>query len=287
MPIRPNGNGEDGGNSQAAAEQQFQLLGAIQVVEFAADPATVRPFETTKLTWQVKLPTTLHVPVTMTVAGTRGAPNATSGSAVATLTGTTLFGLTAATALVSRVIKTLTVTVDESGCRTFPTVPASVLTEPLKQELDGHFSGGSRFALRSGGSQVTAVLGGANILIPLHLNIPNWFDADMDITIQLRIWMQSLGTVTVQAPSTDVHVIWTWLQDLAGCTSFGEQLSQAFMGEIVANELVPLLAQRINSQVQSFASAQQQSDPQHRTFVLTSFTFGPDGLGFTVCPRAA
>jgi hypothetical protein len=94
-----------------------------------------------------------------------------------------------------------------------------------------------------------------------------------------------LPLFTVEALSTDVHVIWTWLQDLAGCTSFGEKLSQAFMSEIVANELVPQLAQQINDQVQSTATTQQQKDPLHRKFVLTSFSFGPDGLDFTVCPE--
>lgn len=285
MAQSPNGGGDDGGNNQAVAAQQFQLLGAIQVVSFSANPPMVKPFGTTTLAWQVKLPTNLHVPVSIIVDGQKNAAGATSGSVVATLTNQTEFGLTAATALVSRVIKMLTVTVDQSECKPFPTLPTSVLTVPLKQQLDSRFSGSSSFALRAGGTVVTPVDGGASIAIPLHLNIPDWFDADMDITIQLGIWMAAVGSVMVQASSTDVHVTWTWLQDLAGCTSFGEKLSQAFMSEIVDNELVPLLAQQINSQIQSFAATQQQGDPQHRAFVLTSFSFGPDGLSFTVCPE--
>jgi hypothetical protein len=34
-----------------------------------------------------------------------------------------------------------------------------------------------------------------------------------------------------------------------GCTDFGEKRSQAFMSDIVENELAPQLAQQINSQL--------------------------------------
>jgi hypothetical protein len=265
------------------------LLGAIEVVKFSASPGEVEPFGTTTLSWQIKLPTNLHAPVSIIVDGKKSAAGVTTGSVVATLTAGTEFALTASSTLVSRVIKTLSVAVDISACKALGSTPvaASVLTVPLKQQLDGRFSGSSQFALRSGGTVVTPVDGGANIAVPLHLNIPDWFHADMDITIQLSIWMAAVGTVTVQASSTDVHVTWTWLQDFAGCTTFGEKLSQAFMSEIVNNELVTLLAQQINNEIQSFAATQQLSDPQRRTFVLTSFSFGPDGLNFTVCPQGA
>lgn len=94
------------------------------------------------------------------------------------------------------------------------------------------------------------------------------------------------GSVAVQPRFTNVHVTWTWLQDLAGCTSFGEKLSQAFMSDIVENEIAPQVAREINTQlIQSFAATQQQSDPQHRTFVLTAFSFGTDGISFTLCPQ--
>lgn len=275
--------GCNGGNL-TAIEQQFELLGTIQVVKFSASPAEVEPFGATTLSWQVKLPADLQHSVSMIVDGKKSAVGVTTGDVVASLTATTQFSLTASGTLTSRVIKALSVTVNSSACST-QSLSTSLLTGPLKQQLDGRFSGSSQFTLRGGGTVVTPVDGGARIAIPLHLSIPDWFDADMDITIQLIIWMAAIGTVTVQASSTDVHITWTWLQDIAGCTTFGEKLSQAFLSEIVNNELVPALAQQINGVIQSFAATQQQNDPQHRTFVLTAFSFGPAGLNFTVCPR--
>jgi hypothetical protein len=280
----------DGNATQAAKTAEAKLLNEIQVVKFAAGSATVMPFGSTTLSWEVKYPPNLGVAVSIVVNGVRSAPNATSGSVVVTLTNTEAFSLTAVGPLASVTLKSLTVAVDQSDCATAPTIAPGVLTTQLKDQLDARFSGSSSFALRSGGSVVTPVLGGATIDIPLHLDIPGWFDADMDIKIALSILFSNATTppsVAVQATSTNVHVTWTWLQDLAGCTSFGEQLSQAFMSEIANNELAPMIQQQLNSAIQSFATSQQQNDPQHRTFVMTHFSFGPDGLTFTVCPQSA
>jgi hypothetical protein len=280
----------NGNITQAAKTAEAQLLNKIQVVKFAAASATVMPFGSTTLSWEVKYPPNLGFAASIEVNGVRSAASATSGSVVVTLANTEAFSLTAVGPLASVTLKSLTVTVDQSDCATVPTIAPGVLTTQLKQQLDARFSGSSSFALRSGGSVVTPVLGGATVAIPLHLDIPNWFDADMDISIPLSILFTNATTppsVAVQATGTNVHVTWTWLQDLAGCTSFGEQLSQAFMFDIASNELAPMIQQQLNSSIQSFANSQQNNDPQHRTFVLTYFSFGPDGLTFTVCPQNA
>ena len=61
MP-EPNG---DGGtpNSTVIVEQQ-QILGFIEVLKFVANPTSVEPFQATTVSYQVKLPTALKVPVT-------------------------------------------------------------------------------------------------------------------------------------------------------------------------------------------------------------------------------
>ena len=281
---------QNGNDTQAAKTAETGLLNEIQVVKFTASSATVMPFGSATLSWEVRYPANLGFAVSIVVNGVRSAPNATSGSVVVTLSDTEAFSLTADGPLASVTLKSLTITVDQSECATAPTVAPGVLTTQLKEQLDARFAGSGSFALRSGGSVVVPVLGGATIDIPLHLDIPNWFDADMDITVALSILFSNATTppsVAVQATSTNVHVTWTWLQDLAGCTSFGEQLSQAFMSDIASNELAPMIQQQLNSSIQSFAATQQMNDPQHRTFVLTHFSFGPDGLTFTVCPQSA
>ena len=109
------GNGDGGGPSTSAQEQQYELLGFIQILSFTAAPPQVAPFEPTTLSWTVRLPTTLHVPVSLGVAGQMS--HGTSGSATVTPFATTQYGLTAQTAIVSRAIGSLTVPVAASACQ--------------------------------------------------------------------------------------------------------------------------------------------------------------------------
>jgi len=117
-----------------------------------------------------------------------------------------------------------------------------------------------------------------------NLHVPDWFDASMDIAIQLGIAMAADRSSVAVQPYTNVHITWTWVQDLAGRTDFGQKLSQAFMSDIVENEIAPQFAQQINGLIQAAATVQQQSDPQHRPFALTAFSFGTD-ISFTLCPQ--
>lgn len=63
----PNG---DGGtpNSTVIAEQQ-QLLSFIEVLKIVAGPTSVEPFQSTTVSYQVKLSTTLKVPVSFSING--------------------------------------------------------------------------------------------------------------------------------------------------------------------------------------------------------------------------
>jgi hypothetical protein len=269
-----------GGNGNIEAERQHRLLETIQVVSFSANPTTVTPFGTITLSWQVEVPTTLNFPVSIIVNGQQVG---TSGTLVITVVTQTEVQLAAASPLASAPLKTLTLTLDQSGCQMLAP-PASLVTVPLQQQLTNRFSGSSSFTLLGSGVTVTPFDGYANIAIPLDLHVPDWFDATMDIAIELDIAMAAdRSSVTVQS-FTNVHITWTWVQDLAGCTEFGQKLSQAFMSDIVEHELAPQLAQQINGLIQSAATVQQESDPQHRTFALTAFSFGTN-INFTLCPQ--
>ncbi len=277
MARRPNGGG---GNGNIEAKLQHQLLETIKVVSFAASPTTVTPFGTITLSWQVAVPPKLNFPVSIIVNGQKVD---TSGTLAITVVTQTEVQLVATSPLASVVLKALTLTLDQSGCQTL-TPPANLVTVPLQQQLINRFSGSSSYTLGGGGVTVTPFDGYANIAIPLDLHVPDWFDATMDIAIQLGIAMAADGSSVAVQPYTNVHITWTWLQDLAGCTDFGQKLSQAFMSDIVENEIAPQFAQLIDGLIQSAATLQQQSDPQHRTFALTAFSFGTD-ISFTLCPQ--
>jgi hypothetical protein len=285
----PNGgNGDGGGTSTNAQKQQYELLGFIQILSFTASPPQVTPFEPTTLSWSVRLPTNLHVPVSLTVAGQTS--HGTSGNATAAPFATTEYGLAAETAIVSRVIGALTVPVDGSACKSGQ-IPGIVITNRVKEAITEQFQGSSDFSLRGNGVSVD-LSDTIAINIPLSLNIPDWFDATMTIAIQIEVGMQGVppqASIFAQA-STNVDVSWEWYSTLLslGITSAVadgmQKIAQAFMSEIAQNQIASAIADEVNGQVQALATGAQQGDPGGRAFKLTSLTVTSDGITFTVCP---
>jgi hypothetical protein len=162
---------------------------------------------------------------------------------------------------------------------------------------NGHnsgFSGGGNFTLKTGGSTVTAGANGlVDIHVPLTIDVPDWFDADMDIHLQLTI-SGADGHVFVAAPVVDPEVRWSLLSNLAslGCTdAIGKgmtQISKAFLERIVDEEIRPAVTQNIVDQVNVFLTMLHNNDAQKRTFVMTTLIFSAnEGLLITGCPQAA
>jgi hypothetical protein len=211
-------NGGGGNGNQIEAERQRVLLGTIRVVSFAANPTTVTPFGTTTLSWQVQVPTNLNFPVSIIVNGQQVG---TSGTLTVTVVTQTEVQLAAASPLASVPLKALPLTLDQSGCQPL-SLPATLVTGSLQQQLTDRFSGSKSFTLRAGGVTVTPFDDYVNVAIPLDLHVPDWFDATMDIAIELGIATTAdISSVVVTQPSTNVNINWTWIQNIVGCSDFG------------------------------------------------------------------
>ena len=95
-------------------------------------------------------------------------------------------------------------------------LPASAVTVSLKDAMDAAFRSGGNFTLKPCGSTVNAGTDGlVEIHVPITIEIPDWFDADIDIHIHLTI-SGADGQVFVAARVVDPQV--NWLSNLA---SFG------------------------------------------------------------------
>lgn len=274
MPKQSNGGG-DPGPSNTVIEQQLQLLGAIQIINFVATPARVQPFQNTTVSYQVKLPAALKVPVTFSI-GTQNFGPALSGSASFPVTTNTTFALHAATAITARNIATAAVSVDTAQCRS-GNIAGLFITAGLKSSIDQSFAGRTRGA----GSVVTLGTGTISIHIPLNLD----GQGTMDIDIGLFARQNGPGIqVGDQAVNVQIHLD-TDLNVDSWCSNAMVKIVQPFMQHIVDNELVPGLTQQIMSQINGLISSAQQGDHlQHRTFQLTSFVLNSDGATFMVCP---
>lgn len=283
------GGGGDGGDPPELVKKEREALKSVVLHTFVVNPLTAKPFSTVTASWNVTLPTNTPFDMFVELNG-KGVPS--TGSQTFTVNQQTTFSLAAAITddpTVARVLKQVTVHMDTSECRS-ESFPASVVTVPLKQVFDDVFGGTSQFNLKDGGTSVTAGDAGAvNIDVPLSIDVPDWFDADMDIAIQLTI--TGASQVFVAAPVVNPKVSWSFLSNLLSlaCTSFiGDgmtQISKVFLEEIVDQQLRPTVTQMLVDQINMFTSSLQAADPQHRAYVMTALIFNAGGLTFTACPK--
>ena len=210
------------------------------------------------------------------------------GTASRTLSQSTAFTLAAVTDHAGRLLRSLNVTVDHSDCQT-RVLEAFVITSILKNEFDSRFTGSNKFSLRGDGTEATLGNGVIIIHVPLTINVPDWFDADMSIDLQLSMVPgKPLGLVVTQ---TSVDVDWTFFENLLslGCGSLVEsgmeQMAQAFMRNIAEVEIAPKVQKQFIDQVNSFLASLKNSDPAHREFLPTALILSPAGFSITGCPK--
>ncbi len=270
-------------------------LKKVKLNSFTVVPSSVTPDTTVTATWNVTVPSDTGFDINLSL---NGQEVGTSGSKTFTVTQRTTFSLAAVIPkdppipFAARILKSVLVIVNTSDCQDQP-IPAAVVTGLIKNKIDAAFSGSDNFTLGDGGSTVTAGSNGlVDIHIPITINVPDWFDADMDFHIQLNI-SGAQGHVIVTAPVVDPTGSFPFLSDVlsGGCSdavSTGmTKMAYAFLERIVDNELRPTVEQEIEDQINSFTAQLQNSDPQHRTFAMTSLLFSAsEGLLITACPHA-
>src|SRR5262249_26240961 len=188
---------------------------------------------------------------------------------------TTIFGITARTPIVERTIAVLTVPVNESECQ-----PSSffvqALTSRIKQGIDQALQGRLH---DPAGSKVTADVGVVFIAVTINLQGQDTMDISMQLVIQMDEAARNVA-VTARSIVADAHI--SGLGSL--CEGAVSQTAQAFMTEIANNQIVPTVVQGLNDQIQQTATAAKTADPQHRDFVLTSFTLNSTEVAFVICP---
>jgi hypothetical protein len=264
-------------------KKEKEELKKVVVKRFGATPTTVETFGTTTLSWSVTIPDSqFSIGIQLNKQSV-----AATGTKAFPLTRSTEFILSAATENTGRTLRRLTVRVDDSDCRT-KRIRADDIVNQMKPEVDGQFSKSRQLALKPGKSQVILRDGFIEVSIPLGINVPDWFDADMNIGFRIAVSGFSVVTELVT-----VNVKWNFFEHLAslGCTGFVqsgmEQLAREFMRHIVDAELVPRIATAFKGQADDFTAGLEAADPQKRPFVTTSLTLTSAGVAIVACPRPA
>jgi hypothetical protein len=257
-------------------------LKKVVLKRFGAAPRTVSTFGTTAVSWETTVPESafdIFINLNDEVVPAAGNKNFT-------LTRTRTFTLTASTPNAGRKLRSVTVTVDASDCRSKLILNDFVITQVLKSELNKRFSGSDKVILRD--DKTGVILKDNTILIgvPLELKVPDFFNADMDISIDLAV-----SGFSVKARSVSVSVDWSFFEGLTtlGCSKFVEsgmeKMAQTFLESIVETQLAPGIAERIAAESNSFVQSLQDSDPAKRTFAATLVSLSAQGITATACPK--
>jgi hypothetical protein len=272
--VEPTGPGGLPGNTTAVEEQQA-LLAKIQVIKFTANPANVEPFQNTTVSYQVKLPAGLGLPLTFFV-GQKTLGHGVEGSGAITITSTTTFQLYVATNLTGRNIASTKVTMDQSQCQQ-GSIPGIGIVAALKTQIDQSFAG----QISGTGSTVTLGAGVISIQIPVNLDGEGTMNIDIELGVALNGKDVAVTdtSVTVKIHLNTVANVDSW------CSNAMQQIVQPFMQHITDNEIVTAIHKQIMDQIGDLITSAKQSDPTHRTFALTAFTLTADGASFQVCPE--
>jgi hypothetical protein len=282
---------EDGGGNNTQKEQQWEALGFIRVVSFTANPPSVPPFANTTISWQLQIPTNINFPLQFLVNGDTFHGN--QGSTNVQVVENGQFGLTAKTPLVERVIGSVTVNVDASTCVS-ETIDPTTFGNVVKGQIEAAFPASNQFSFRGDGPVVTPGNGTVTVDIPLNIDVPDWFDAEADFTVQLNVGPTGSQTglkIDVALANVNVDINWSLFGEILslGCEHFIEtamqKVAEAFVTQIVVTQSIPNCKDALDNLVGNTAAAAKVSDPQHRDFVLTSFVLTADGLSYTVCPK--
>jgi hypothetical protein len=275
-------------------EKEKAALDKVTEFTFGVVPFKVKVGGTVTANWNVTIPSIDETGGFDIFITLNGEPVAASGSKTFRIEQNTSFRLVAVIddpLLVSRLLKQRGVIVDLSDCHSLP-FPTSVLTVPLKDAVDAAFSGNGQFQFRDPAkSQLTVGNASLDIRVPLTLDVPDWFDADMDIHVQLTIGGRD-GVVIVAAPVVEASVDWSLLSDIlsGGCTvavaTGMSKLAQVFLQEIVDAQIRPFVKAILEGVVSEAVAAAQGLDPAHRPYAMTQMVFSQaSGIVITACPK--
>ena len=273
-----NGGGGNGGGTDPDLQLERDALNKVALHSFTANPTTVNILSTTTFSWSTTVPSG-DIPITIELAGAAVPESGSKVSAPVTITGAYI--LTANSAHLSRELGDVIIQVSTANCIS-TTIQPILITAPLKTQFDQRFSGSHKFTLQGSGSTVTLGNGTITIAVPITINVPDWFDADMSIDIVLAV--SGTHTLSITAQTVTADISWSFWDNLLslGCGDLVQsgmtQIAQVFLADIVTSELIPQVTGAINNQINETISAQPSP------FALTSVTVTEDGLTYMICP---
>ena len=138
--------------------------------------------------------------------------------------------------------------------------------------------------------------------IPVKLSVPYYFDANLNIDIELEVFMREMAfddarqrwigpAVHVRSKSVSPDVIWSPGEHLVSvfcATLVGialEKMSQPLLPHIVDQEMLPAVTRGLNDPVIRALDIMRSQDPGHRIYKLLALELHAGGLDIWACPK--
>jgi hypothetical protein len=198
---------------------------------------------------------------------------------------TRTFHLNAKGSVVDESLGTAQVKVDFGACQEKEVV-ASAIQGRVEDEIDAQLAG-SRKVKPKGGSKARLGDFRLDVTIPLEIEVRNWFNADMDVSLGFGLFASS-ERVRSDLREVSADVSWTLLEHLAGLGITGiiqaalQQLAEAFldlMGDLLADRLASIVQDEVDREL-----ALLNADNPLLPFHLHSMRVSDLALTFRFCP---
>jgi hypothetical protein len=264
--------------------KEREALKKVKLRSFTATPPTIQALGRSMLQWSVTgLPPedrTVNLNLFL-----EDEEVVSTGSKIVSPSSTHTFRLKAKGDFTDKVIGTTQVTVDFGACVNEP-IAAGLITDPIEQEIDRQIGRSSKVKPR-GGSTVRLENFSIVIEIPLEIEVPSWFNADMDVSLRFSLFAAS-ERVRAVLNDVSVDVSWTFLEHLAGLGITGiiqgalEEMAKAML-ELFGSLLEERIAGTLQAHVDGRIAELNSENPGNR-FHLQSMQVSDLGITFRYCP---
>lgn len=270
-------------------QDEREELRKLRLISMTATPATLTPFQEAVIQWRIQVPSSVNPDLRIDfMLDNEIVPE--DGSRTVSPRFSHRYILKAKTTFAERELGRQTITVDSGGCDVYESV-VPVNVGPM---LADRLSGSSQISIRDGGIAVTFGNFSMTIAVPLEIEIPNWFNANMDVNMRFSISAgprqnSRFGNVNCVLRDVSVDVSWRLLSHIftLGCTgaiqAALEIQAKAFL-EMLGGQLSSQLAETVEDEHDRRIDFLTDNDPQGRDYRFHSLQVDSAGIRFVSCP---
>lgn len=270
--------------------RQIQLLSEATLVSFTATPNPRQPHESSMLSWQVAMPTTVipGVHLELHLFGEGDQLVQPQGMRPAGPFLDTTYNLVLRAPLASRHLGALDLSIDYGACRSID-LPINLIINQIKDEANKAFPDGGKVELRGTGARVDIGINSFVVDIPLKAEVPNWFDADIDVAMGFELFSID-GRVAGRHSFAHTTVSFGTASSIlsGGCSAAvaaaleaqSDGFLEGFIGPVIAGRMAQQMQNSVNTMLAQLNGASPATPYLFRDFTLTEV-----GLTCRFCPN--